>query len=567
MYGENMYGEVNMPAPESGSAAAGGGCSYGTDGAGAGGDAWTGGNTEEKRSQAGQMCAAGPAPYTWTNYVNGMGEQTGVPVFVPVRRRGVRLEAMMDHFGWYGLGCILYGVLFTICLYPGFGGISVPVLSVATMAGLLWILQRMEIETGKDVLFYFTAWLALSISNCLTGSRLLTAFNTIGLLLLVLSFLLSHFCNTEGWGFAKYVLQILRAPFAAAAYWGCFFCSMKRHMEGREKEHSSAGKYIWIGIAVSVPVLLVVLCLLASADAVFGHLLGEMLGAIRFPAHFFYLCLLLLTGSIGVYGLIAYFSERGEKEKAFAAEERQKWEPLIGITFLSVLTVVYLIFSSIQIFYLFLENGALPQGQTYSAYAREGFFQLLLVCLINLTILLICICWFREHRILKALLTVFSVCTVIMDASSAMRMILYVQACQLTFLRLLVLWALAVIDLLLVGCIITVYRVRFPLFRYMMTAVTVCYLIFSLAKPDYVIAKYNLTHDNGSLDIRYLCSLSSDAVPAMKEAGMLGELSAYPRKLDQKLERYETMGIRNFNFSVYRAGKILLQYEKEADEK
>ena len=91
----------------------------------------------------------------------------------------------------------------------------------------------------------------------------------------------------------------------------------------------------------------------------------------------------------------------------------------------------------------------LPEGYTYSSYARQGFFQLLAVCIINLIIVLVCLGFFRESRVLKGILTVISLCTYIMVASSAYRMILYIQICQLTFLRIIVLWALAVTALVL----------------------------------------------------------------------------------------------------------------------
>ena len=50
-------------------------------------------------------------------------------------------------------------------------------------------------------------------------------------------------------------------------------------------------------------------------------------------------------------------------------------------------------------------------------YAREGFFQLLTVGFINLAIVLVCMTFFRESRLLKAVLTVMSLCTFVMIAS------------------------------------------------------------------------------------------------------------------------------------------------------
>ena len=55
---------------------------------------------------------------------------------------------------------------------------------------------------------------------------------------------------------------------------------------------------------------------------------------------------------------------------------------------------------------------------------------------------------FRESKILKAILTIMSLCTFVMIASSAVRMIIYIRYYYLTYLRILVLWALALLTLL-----------------------------------------------------------------------------------------------------------------------
>ena len=85
----------------------------------------------------------------------------------------------------------------------------------------------------------------------------------------------------------------------------------------------------------------------------------------------------------------------------------------------------------------------LPAGVTYAEYARRGFFQLLFVCVLNLAAVLFIQSYFKENRVLKALLLAISGCTLIMTASSACRMLLYIRAYQLTFLRVSVLVALA----------------------------------------------------------------------------------------------------------------------------
>jgi len=142
---------------------------------------------------------------------------------------------------------------------------------------------------------------------------------------------------------------------------------------------------------------------------------------------------------------------------------------------------------------------------------------------------------FRESKALKGVLTVMSLCTFIMIASSAMRMIIYIRFYYMTFLRILVLWALALLFVLFVGIILNIFKKEFPLFRYSMTVVTLLYLVLSFSHPDYIIAKINLANAPQSLtennmgqptgefflaeqkyiDFYYLSDLSADAAPVI----------------------------------------------------
>ena len=177
-----------------------------------------------------------------------------------------------------------------------------------------------------------------------------------------------------------------------------------------------------------------------------------------------------------------------------------------------------------------------------------------------------------------------------MIASSAFRMIQYVKHYNLTFLRVFVLWFLVVLTVLLTGVIISIFKRSFPLFRFSMVVVTVCYLLLSFAHVDYWIATYNLhrgeaagtaSYRMGRTDYSYLQYMSSDAALAFREYIEDGEkeaapadegvwygedgereyfvleedwLTYYTERMDT---RYEKMGIRGFNLSQYIANKVL----------
>jgi hypothetical protein len=178
-----------------------------------------------------------------------------------------------------------------------------------------------------------------------------------------------------------------------------------------------------------------------------------------------------------------------------------------------------------------------------------------------------------------------------MIASSAMRMILYISTYDLTFLRILVLWALAALSLLFLGVVIQIFKKDFPLFRYGMVVVTILYIGLAFSHPDYLVAKYNLEYSiKQPVDEKYLSELSADAAPVilpyLKEQGydislILGDSvgkhvggetnrkkDAYwlrerdqktadgkwwHRYLDKLQQEYQEQSIRSFNLSRYRA--------------
>lgn len=384
--------------------------------------------------------------------------------------------------------------------------------------------QKVRGSIKKDSIFTVVSMILLGISVFLTDNVSIQLITKTGIFLLTLSLMLHQYINDSQWNFSKYLLSICQClletiacvgrPFSDGAVW-----RQKRIQEGKK---DGKGRYVALGLLVAVPLGLFILALLVSADAVFRDLFVRLFRHINIGNILLVLCMLVL-GFFASYGFMAMLNSRVIKEEC---RENRNQEPVLAITFTSVLAVMYLIFCSIQVVYLFMGQMRLPEGYTYSSYARQGFFQLLAVCIINLIIVLVCLGFFRESRVLKGILTVISLCTYIMVASSAYRMILYIQICQLTFLRIIVLWALAVTALVLGGIIVTIFRPGFRLFRYCVTIVTVFYILLAFAKPDYWIARYNMQFvdftavseepaEDSYRDFYYLSHLSADAAPIL----------------------------------------------------
>ena len=249
-------------------------------------------------------------------------------------------------------------------------------------------------------------------------------------------------------------------------------------------------------------------------------------------------------------------------------QKQDRWDCIIAITFTFLIGIMYLIFVWIQIAGLFMGALKLPYGYSYAEYARQGFFQLVFVCIFNMILVLVCINCFEKHKVLQVLLTVISLCTYVMLVSSAYRMFLYIREYHLTFLRVLVLWGIGVIGLVMAGVIVSIYKERFPLFSYMLVVTVSLYIGFAAIHPDYVIARYNVTQSEMGKDIDewyLLRNLSLDAaVPVldMYEKKLQSEdyikayISGTGNELDNSeyyykriMDETEEMNLRSYNFS------------------
>lgn len=156
--------------------------------------------------------------------------------------------------------------------------------------------------------------------------------------------------------------------------------------------------YVFIGIAIAFPLVVLIVVLLCSADAVFASVIKKIFADINFftVSKVVFLFVFALFSS---YCGIKYLSK---KRISDAPVETPAFPAAIGITVAATISVVYVFFCFIQIVYLFGGLMQLPSGYTYARYAREGFFQLLFVCILNVIIVLLGSELFRKNKILNA---------------------------------------------------------------------------------------------------------------------------------------------------------------------
>lgn len=460
---------------------------------------------------------------------------------------------------------LIYALIYTVCIYKNMTGAAVLLWVVATIGYICYIVKMVkERKVFKTTIIFAVYMLILAVSTFTTGNEWIIWMNYCWIFAFTVCFLIRNMADENEWNFWDYLCGGVNAVFGAIGSIARPFGDGNDFARLREKKNGKA-REILIGIAVAIPVVLLIGGLLMSADLVFSNMIAKVFEGIRIPANLAGICFMLCFGFISSYCGVRYTAYRKDRQDR---EVKILTETTAMFTVSVLVAVLYVIFCGIQIIYLFGGGGELPAGVTYAEYARQGFFQLLVVCILNLGAVLTMEHFFQRNRAVDAVLTVISVCTIIMTASSGWRMILYIRAYQLTFLRVVVLVALAVITLLMAGTICYIWNRRFPLFQYGMAVVCISYVLFAFAHVDAGIAAYDLAQiENGNTagDYSYLSCLSTDAAPVIAEY-----LKEHPDKsyygdgiynwkweyMQENDRMNQPVTLRTFNLSYLRAKRI-----------
>ena len=482
----------------------------------------------------------------------------------------------------------IYALFYTVCLYKNKMGITFPVFVLGTAGLFLYYLRLTGRTLKKGSALYLGGILLLGLNVCLTSNEIVILFDKGFIFLLFFMLFLHNLYDDSAWDVSKYALSLCACVLSTVKFLPRPVKDLGEYLRSRNSESAknsgataeatsevvlpeavppaqgissdkttpevaaqavansagnakSAALYVLIGLGISLPLLAVILPLLLSSDAIFLDFFESMFdfgieidpGAVLF---------MMLVVFVMCYGLLCRF-EQPMKFAAAPVTDKRRYSPVIAITINVVLLCVYLVYCGIQVIYLFMRRGTLPEGYTYSSYAHEGFFQLVFVCLINIVLVLICRKYSADNLVLKSLLCLISACTYVLIASAAYRMYLYIDAYKLTFLRLYVLWALAVMAVVMAGIIVYLFLPRMPFARFAAGVLVILWMIFAYAKPDYQIAAYNIQyHDDDS----YIMQLSFDAVPAIEKYDKSGKL----------LSNYFNYGYYPYYESTWTAGAL-----------
>lgn len=286
------------------------------------------------------------------------------------------------------------------------------------------------------------------------------------------------------------------------------------------------------GLLIALPLIGTVIFLLMSSDESFSEAilkvmrlfdsrnLGEYIGDIVLAIP---LACYVFGAVIGnVFKNHSGIFKRKHLEQSFVKMHALPRAALYSALF--VLILVYLLYFVVMSKYHFSAlQASLPADYSYSEYARQGFFELCWVAVINLCVL--GITWIFAQRVqqerpvlLRVLTAVIAVLTCLLVVVAASKMWLYIQAYGLTPLRVYTSWFM--ILLLISFIIVLLWHIRpFNIARPLVVTVIALTLALSFTNVHVLIADYNvdiyLSGQTEEMDAEALAQLSDAAVPAL----------------------------------------------------
>lgn len=439
---------------------------------------------------------------------------------------------MVKNQKWFWPAAIVAAWAFDFLFFGKTPGISVPIWTALVLLigfGLCWSAgKRPSLWTiPVALLTLFFSFVPAFRTN---GSTVAFAVMMLagGLLLIAATFLTG---NWFWFRMVDYIVEFAKVLWAAISRpFQAFSSPQDLNMDGQPAPASFWKKTAPVlrGVLIAIPVLAVFTALFASADEIFNEGLKQLINLERLPEYTMRLVFILVIGFL----LVGVFLHAIAPTKSVnRPDPAAAWmKPFLGFTesgiLLGAVDILFAIFVIVQIRYLFGGQANISEtGFTYAEYARRGFGELVAVAVLSMLLYLGLgtvsrLQNKRERIFFSAASVLLMVMVLVILASSLQRLLLYEKAYGFSELRTLthvfVYWLAA---LILAAVVLELLRNRGRFALALLVAVVGFSLTLAVMNVDGFVVRQNVQRaaEGEELDLEYLSTLSSDAVPALVE--------------------------------------------------
>ena len=395
---------------------------------------------------------------------------------------------------FFGLGCLISGLLLVNSVYVGGFQLGFAVAAILSIAlGIGYLLYRGCKPSG-----YSVAILALCAVIAGAFARTDDGFVKFVMVCFLLVGVNLGFCLLAGKnrrdpggagtlkdaGYTFFLLGFGQMP------------SATRGLSDGLRNGSSIGRKsgaVLLGLCLCVPVLAILIPLLMSADAAFEALL-DMAPSISFGEIF---ATLLFGLPFALFQYTRGTALKHHPSAPLAAKVKKGLSPITVNTVLCSVCLLYGVYLFSQLSY-FIGGfaGLLPQEYTLAEYARRGFFEMAMVCAINLGIIILSLSLVahsdRAPLSTRLLCLLVGLATLFFVTAASAKMFLYIGSYGLTRLRVLTQVIMGFLGLVTVFVCIWLFVPRMPYMKAIVLTALVIGALVSWTDIDTQVAKYNV---------------------------------------------------------------------------
>lgn len=460
-------------------------------------------------------------------------------------------------FAW---GTLALGFIFTHFCVPYFGGL---------WGGIFWAVFGIFIAvyakcSGVKLTKFHIVMLCTAELFCFTP--LFSANRFVCFLSAVYSFALYFYlmiCASGADAFGKHFISdiirsVLVRPFGRFTRQPVCAVSVFKS-KGRSKNLL----YAFLGLLLALPLTMVVVTLLISSDDTFGKVMND-LGEFMPDLSFTIVWEILFAIPIAMYLFGALLSARDPLPEHFGTPSYRVLPPVISYFAVSPICVFYLVYVIVQIGNI---ADAFGKNIRYAEFARQGFFELCAIAVINLGVIvaLQTFCKRKENDAKPLTLRIYSVIipafTLMIIATALTKMFMYIGRYGMTLMRVYTSWFMILLAVIFISVIALQIR-DYPIWKTLFAAFTVLFAALCFGNFEGNIAAYNISaYQSGALntlDVNQFEELGAAAVaPAYRlyseryeDDRLHGDLEDF---IEEQYEKDRTVS-RTAYFSIPRAG-------------
>lgn len=264
----------------------------------------------------------------------------------------------------------------------------------------------------------------------------------------------------------------------------------------RGKKHAKNILFVLLGLLLAVPLTLVAVGLLMSSDDVFGDFMMNIKYSLPHIS-FAIIPEIIFAIPVALYMSGALYSaEKNAPSYSMGEPEYRILPPIAGYVAVTPVCVFYLFYIGIQISRIF--NSSLNTPSMLSDFARRGFFELVIIAVINLGVIVLMQTFTKrlnddkKPKALKIYTVLLCLCTLGIITTALVKMIMYISALGMTPLRVYTSWFMILLAIIFVIVIVMQFK-DFCCWKAIFISFAAMFAILCFGDIDGQIARYNIS--------------------------------------------------------------------------